>query len=64
MKPQSMSDTRFFRELCQLLGLDVQESDEDTVITAVKQLQDELSYAERASEINFLEWQKLADRQV
>jgi len=62
MKPQTMLPGKFFSEVCILLGLDYTDCDEDDVIRAIQEMKRDLDAAERASEINYLEWQKLATK--
>lgn len=61
MKPQTMSEERFFEEVCDLLGLDYTDSDEDDVIRAIKELKAQLELESEVAKTNYFEWQKAID---
>lgn len=59
MKPQTMSEERFFEEVCDLLGLDYTDSDEDNVIHAINKLREQNNELKNAVSFWHKAWKDL-----
>ena len=49
MEPQTMAAETFFKKLCEALELDIEESDEFSVLWAIEAMKINLEQAEKAS---------------